>query len=123
VMCSSREGRWASSAEKSWAVVNSELAKRQEVSEGRVHRLKYLAQASRARLIFLRDQDHQLQEQASAYEQHWMELSLQVMASKERAKLRSGITSPSKHGNSRQSGRCASAKPSCKSMQRGVWVS
>src|SRR5436305_1245952 len=39
-----------------------------------------LAQASRARLIFLRDQDHQLQEQVSAYEQHWMELSLQVMA-------------------------------------------
>jgi hypothetical protein len=60
-------------------VVNSELAKRQEVLEGRAHRLKYLAQASRARLIFLKDQDHQLQEQASAYEQHWMELSLQVM--------------------------------------------
>src|SRR5258708_13680980 len=29
--------------------------------------------------MVLRDQDHQLQKQASAYEQHWMELSLQVL--------------------------------------------
>jgi hypothetical protein len=61
-------------------VVNSELTKRQEVLERRVHRLERLAQVRRARLIFLRDQDHQLQEQASAYEQQWLELSLQVMA-------------------------------------------
>jgi hypothetical protein len=60
-------------------VVNSELAKRQEVLEGRVHRLEHLAQASRARLIDLRDQDQHLQEQAQADEQQWMELSLQVM--------------------------------------------
>jgi len=60
-------------------VVNSELAKRQEVLEGRVHRLEHLTQASRARLMVLRDQDHQLQKQASAYEQQWMELSLQVL--------------------------------------------
>jgi len=60
-------------------VVNSELAKRQEGLEGRVHRLEHLTQASRARLMVLRDQDHQLQKQASAYEQHWMELSLQVL--------------------------------------------
>jgi hypothetical protein len=60
-------------------VVNSELAKRQVVLKGRVQRLERLAQASRARLIFLRDQDQQLHEQAHAYEQQWMELSLQVM--------------------------------------------
>ncbi len=60
-------------------VVNSELAKRQVVLEGRVQRLQRLAQASRARLTDLRDQDRQLQEQAQAYEQHWMELSLQVL--------------------------------------------
>lgn len=29
--------------------------------------------------MFLRDQDQQLQEQVSAYEQQWMELSVQVM--------------------------------------------
>lgn len=60
-------------------VVNSELAKRQVVLEGRVHRLQHLAQASRARLTFLRAQDQHLQEQAQAYEQQWMELSLQVL--------------------------------------------
>jgi hypothetical protein len=61
-------------------VVNSELAKRQVVLEGRVHRLEHLAQASRARLTFLRDQDQHLQEQAQTYEQQWMELSLQVLS-------------------------------------------
>jgi hypothetical protein len=61
-------------------VVNSELAKRQVVSEGRVQRLERLAQASRARLSDLRDQDQHLQEQAQAYEQQWRELSLQVLS-------------------------------------------
>ena len=42
-------------------VVNSELAKRQVVLEGRTQRLEHLAQASRARLTDLRDQDQQLQ--------------------------------------------------------------
>src|SRR5260221_5130528 len=60
-------------------VVNSELAKRQRVAQGRLQRLERLAQASRARLTDLRDQDHQLQEQVHAYEQQWSELSLQVM--------------------------------------------
>jgi hypothetical protein len=59
-------------------VVNSELAKRQVVVEGRRHRLEHLAQASRVRLSELRDQDHHLQEQVQAYEQQWMHLSLQV---------------------------------------------
>src|SRR5258708_5754550 len=49
-------------------VINSELAKRQVVLEGRVQRLERLAQASRTRLSDLRDQDQQLQEQAQAYE-------------------------------------------------------
>jgi hypothetical protein len=49
------------------------------VLEGRVHRLDHLAQASRARLAFLRDQDEQFQEQAHAYEQQWIQLSLQVL--------------------------------------------
>jgi hypothetical protein len=61
-------------------VVNSELAKRQVVLEGRVQRLERLAQARRARLTDLGDQDRQLQEQAQAYEQQWMELSLQVLS-------------------------------------------
>jgi hypothetical protein len=56
-------------------VVNSELAKRQGVLEGREHRLEHLAQLSRARLANLRDQDHQLEAQAHTYEQQWMELS------------------------------------------------
>jgi hypothetical protein len=60
-------------------VVNSELAKRQVVLEGRGQRLERLAQASRARLTDLRDQDQHLQEQVQAYEQQWMELSLQVL--------------------------------------------
>jgi hypothetical protein len=60
-------------------VENSELTKRQGVLEGREQRLEHLAQARRARLAFLKDQDQQLQEQAHIYEQHWMELSLQVL--------------------------------------------
>jgi hypothetical protein len=59
--------------------VNSELLKRQLVAEGRRHRLESRAQASRTRLADLRDQHHQLQERAHAYQQKWMELSLQVM--------------------------------------------
>jgi len=60
-------------------VVNSELSKRQKVVQGRVQRLEQLAQASRTRLTGLQEQDQHLQEQASAYEQQGMELSLQVM--------------------------------------------
>jgi len=60
-------------------VVNSELAKRQRVAQGRQQRLERLAQASRARLSDLLDQDHRLQDQLRAYEQQWSELSLQVM--------------------------------------------
>src|SRR5438445_8486684 len=56
-------------------VVNSELAKRQGVLEGREQRLDHLAQSSRARLADLRDQDHQLQAQAHSYEQQWLEHS------------------------------------------------
>jgi hypothetical protein len=59
-------------------VVNSELSKRQVVVQGRIHRLEQLAQASRARLSKLRDQAKPLQEQMHAYEETWMELSLQV---------------------------------------------
>src|SRR5262249_37053377 len=50
-------------------VVNSELVKRQLVAEGRHHRLEHLAQACRARLAQLEEQDHHLEEQAQAYEQ------------------------------------------------------
>ena len=59
--------------------MNSELAKRQGVLEGREQRLDHLAQSSRARLADLRDQDHQLQAQAHRYEQQWMELSSRVI--------------------------------------------
>jgi len=60
-------------------VVNSELSKRQMVVQGRMQRLERLAQASRTRLTDLREQDQHLQEQAHAYEQQGMGLSLQVM--------------------------------------------
>jgi len=60
-------------------VVNSELAKRQLVAEGRQHRLEHLAQACRARLAQLEEQDHRLEEQAQAYEQRRDELVVQVI--------------------------------------------
>jgi hypothetical protein len=60
-------------------VVNSELVKRQLVAQGRQQRLQCLAQACRARLRDLREQDQELQEQVQAYEQRWSELSLQLM--------------------------------------------
>jgi hypothetical protein len=60
-------------------VVNSELAKRQLVAEGRQHRLEHLAQAYRARLAQLEEQDHRLEEQAQAYGQRRDELIIQVM--------------------------------------------
>jgi hypothetical protein len=59
-------------------VVNSELAKRQLVTTGRQHRLEHLAQACRARLASLREQDDQLEEQVQAHEQRGSELSIQV---------------------------------------------
>src|SRR5712692_3689466 len=59
-------------------VVNSELAKRQGVTTGRHHRLQSLAQACRARLASLKEQDDQLEEQVRAYEQRRRELSMQV---------------------------------------------
>jgi hypothetical protein len=61
-------------------VVNSELAKRQKLVQGRVQRLEQLAQARRTRLTDLQKQDQHLQEQAHTYEQQWMALSLQVTA-------------------------------------------
>jgi chromosome segregation ATPase len=59
-------------------VVNSELAKRQLVTTGRHHRLESLAQACRARLASLKEQDDQLEAQVQAYEQRRSELSMQV---------------------------------------------
>ena len=59
-------------------VVNSELAKRQLVTTGRHHRLEYLAQACRARLASLRQQDDQLEAQVQTYEQRRSELAMQV---------------------------------------------
>src|SRR5258708_1833653 len=60
-------------------VVNSELAKRQLVTTGRQQRLEHLAQACRARLAQLKEQDDRLEEQAQAYEQRRDELVVQVM--------------------------------------------
>ncbi len=60
-------------------VVNSELAKRQLVATGRQHRLEHLAQACRARLAQLEEQDHRLEEQAQAYEHRRDELAVQVI--------------------------------------------
>src|SRR5258708_27623136 len=59
-------------------VVNSELAKRQVVAQGRTQRLHQLAQACRARLGQLRDQDEQLEVHVWVYEQRRNELLIQV---------------------------------------------
>lgn len=61
-------------------VVNSELCKRQEVVQGRIHRLEQLAQASRARLTDLQEKAQHLREQISTYEEQSLELLLQVTA-------------------------------------------
>jgi hypothetical protein len=58
--------------------VNSELAKRQGVVEGRVRRLEQLAQMCRVRLVQLEEQDCQLQGQVVAYERRRSELLVQV---------------------------------------------
>ena len=59
-------------------VVNSELAKRQVVAQGRTQRLQQLAQACRARLGQLREQDEQLEVHVLVYEQRRNELLIQV---------------------------------------------
>jgi hypothetical protein len=59
-------------------VLNSELAKRQVVVQGRVQRLEQLTHAQRVRFAQLLEQAQHLQAQAQAYEQQGMELSLQV---------------------------------------------
>src|SRR5258707_13286797 len=59
-------------------VVNSELAKRQGMAQGRVQRVEQLTHAQRVRFAQLLEKAQQLQVQAHAYEQQGMELSLQV---------------------------------------------
>jgi hypothetical protein len=59
-------------------VVNSELAKRQVVAQGRTQRLQRLAQACRGRLGQLREQDEQLEAHVLVYEQRSNELLIQV---------------------------------------------
>jgi hypothetical protein len=59
-------------------VVNSELAKRQVVAQGREQRLQRLAQACRGRLVQLREQDEQLEADVLAYEQRRNDLVIQV---------------------------------------------
>ncbi len=59
-------------------VVNSELAKRQLMLEGRVQRLEHLAQASRVRVARLIAQNQRDEEQAQVYEQRQIKLSAQV---------------------------------------------
>src|SRR5260221_1669718 len=59
-------------------VVNSELAKRQVVAQGRTQRLQRLAQACRGRLDQLREQDEQLEAHVLVYEQRRNELLIQV---------------------------------------------
>ena len=59
-------------------VVNSELAKRQVVAQGRAQRLQRLAQACRVRLGQLREQDEQLKAAVLADEQRSSDLDHQV---------------------------------------------
>src|SRR5205807_7494525 len=59
-------------------VVNSELAKRQRVAQGRLQRLEHLTHAQRVRFAQLLEQAKLLQVQAHAYEEQGMALSLQV---------------------------------------------
>jgi len=58
--------------------VNSELAKRQQVLEGRRQRLERLAQASRGRLAGLMAQDRRGEEQVLLYKQPQIQLSTQL---------------------------------------------
>ena len=59
-------------------VVNSELAKRQQVLEGRRQRLERLAQASRGRLAGLIAQDHRCEEQVLLSKQRQIQLSARL---------------------------------------------
>src|SRR6516162_3812635 len=59
-------------------VLNSELAKRQVVAQGRAQRLQQLAQTCRVRLGQLREQDAQLEAHISEFEQRRNELLIQV---------------------------------------------
>lgn len=59
-------------------VVNSELAKRQVVAQGRAQRLQRLAQACRGRLVQLKEQDEQLKAEVLAYERRRNDLMIQV---------------------------------------------
>ncbi len=59
--------------------MNSELAKRLVTVERRMQRLERLAQASRVRFAQVLEQDHCLQEQMNASEQHRDELLVQVL--------------------------------------------
>jgi hypothetical protein len=59
-------------------VVNSELAKRQVVAQRRAQRLQRLAQACRARLGQLREQNEQLEVHVLVFEQRRNELLIQV---------------------------------------------
>ncbi len=59
-------------------VVNSELAKRQVVAQGRARRLQQLAQTCRVRLGQLKEQDAQLEAHVSEFEQRRNELLIQV---------------------------------------------
>ena len=58
--------------------MNSELAKRPQVLEGRRQRLERLAQASRGRLAGLIAQDRRCEEQVLLYKQRQIQLSAQL---------------------------------------------
>jgi len=103
--------------------VNSELVKRQLVVQGRQHRLECLAQACRARLTQLEEQDQHLEEQAQAYAQRKDELGVQVIHLEAAGQTEKREYFPSKRGSWQRSGKCASAKPSWKSMQREAFAS
>jgi hypothetical protein len=100
-------------------VVNSELVKRQLLAEGRRRRLESLAQASRTRLADLRDQQQHLQEQAHAYEQQWMELSLQVLPFEVTDQTEERDYFPVKARQLATDWEVASAKPGWERMQPG----
>lgn len=68
-------------------VVNAERAKRQVVAQGRTQRLQQLAQACRARLSQLREQDEQLEAHILAYEQRRSELLIQVSQFEEAGRM------------------------------------
>ena len=100
-------------------VVNSELAKRLQVLEGRGQRLQHLAQASRGRLARLIAQDQRCQEQVQVYEQCQIKLSAQFTVLAEAGQMQERGYFPL-FGASTRSGLLSAPAPEPAGKERGA---